>query len=298
MTMTEQQPSTRTIIHAREPRSSRNLGSAASRIGAHSTLAIYSVIAIVPILLIVMNSFKTTSAIFDNPFALPTADTFSVDGYASVVSGGEFGLYFWNSFLVSVSSLTIVLALASAAGYALSTYTSRAAPVISLLFAAGLMLPIRLGSVSILETMISLGLINTLTALILVYVAMSMPLAVMIMTQFMGQVPKENKEAARIDGAGELRVMWMTLPIVKPGLAAVATVSLLPIWNDLWFPLILAPGESTRTVTLGVQQFVGQYTTDVGAVLSALTLSAIPLVLLFIVFSKQFVSGLTAGSSR
>jgi len=85
---------------------------------------------------------------------------------------------------------------------------------------------------------------------------------------------------------------------VRPGLAAVATVTMLPIWNDLWFPLILAPGKANQTVTLGVQQFVGQFLNDYPALLAALTLGALPLVVLFTIFSRQFIRGLSAGYGK
>ena len=100
---------------------------------------------------------------------------------------------------------------------------------------------------------------DTLSALILVYTAMSIPLGVTLMMTYFRTVPTELKEAARMDGASELRTFSIVLPLVRPGLAAVATVTMLPIWNDLWFPLILAPGKANQTVTLGVQQFVGQF---------------------------------------
>jgi raffinose/stachyose/melibiose transport system permease protein len=119
----------------------------------------------------------------------------------------------------------------------------------------------------------------------------------MLMTYFR-TVPTELKEAARIDGAGELRTFRIALPLVRPGLAAVATVTMLPIWNDLWFPLILAPGRANQTVTLGVQQFVGQFLNDYPALLAALTMGAVPLVLLFILFSRQFIRGVSQGFSK
>jgi raffinose/stachyose/melibiose transport system permease protein len=134
--------------------------------------------------------------------------------------------------------------------------------------------------------------------LILVYVAMGIPLAVFILAQFFRQVPGELKDAARIDGAGEYRVFTLAVPLVKPGLAAVAVFTMLPVWNDLWFPLILAPGESTKTVTLGVQLFLGQFVSDWQAVLAALTLAAIPILILYVIFSKQMLSGITQGGVK
>jgi raffinose/stachyose/melibiose transport system permease protein len=267
-------------------------------VAAHLLLVGYACVALGPILLIVINSLKTDRAIFDSPFSLPSAETFSLSGYERVLSDGNFAINFRNSFLVTALSVLLVLVLSAMAGFALSEYKSRAVPWLLLYFAAGVMLPIRLGTVSILELMVSWRLVNSLTALILVYTAMSLPLAVVLMAQFMRQTPMDLREAARIDGAGELRVFGLMIPLVRPGLAAVATVTMLPIWNDLWFPLILAPSDRTATVTLGIQQFVGQYGTDWGAVLSALTLGAVPVIVLFVLFSRQFVSGLTAGVGK
>jgi raffinose/stachyose/melibiose transport system permease protein len=127
---------------------------------------------------------------------------------------------------------------------------------------------------------------------------MGLPLAVFILTLFFRQVPKELKEAARVDGASEYWVFRMVVPLVRPGLAAIAVFTMLPIWNDLWFPLILTPGESVRTVTLGAQLFLGQFVSDWNAVLAVLTLAMLPMMALYIIFSKQFMRGLTSGAIK
>jgi raffinose/stachyose/melibiose transport system permease protein len=118
------------------------------------------------------------------------------------------------------------------------------------------------------------------------------------MTTYFRSVPRELKDAARIDGAGEFQTLGVVTPMVRPGLGAVAALTMLPIWNDLWFPLILAPGKSTQTVTLGVQQFMGQYDSDWPALLAALALGALPLIALFLIFSKQFIKGLSEGYGK
>jgi raffinose/stachyose/melibiose transport system permease protein len=269
-----------------------------SAVMTHAVLIAYTLVALGPIALIVMNSFKERRAIFSEPFTPPTAETFSLVGYESVLERGDFGTYFLNSFLVTFLSVLLVVLLSSMAAFALTEYRFRLANPLLLLFALGIMIPIRLGTVSILRIMVELRLVNSLTALIIVYTAMGLPLAVVLMSQFMRQTPTELKEAARVDGAGELRVYRMVLPLVRPGLAAVAVVSMLPVWNDLWFPLVLAPSRATTTVTLGVQQFVGQYVTNWNAVLAALTLGSLPLILLFVIFSRQFISGLSAGVGK
>jgi raffinose/stachyose/melibiose transport system permease protein len=106
------------------------------------------------------------------------------------------------------------------------------------------------------------------------------------------------KEAARVDGASEYRIFGLVVPLVRPAVATVAVFVMIPIWNDLWFPLILAPGESTKTVTLGVQQFLGQFVSDWNAVLSSLTLAMIPVLILYIIFSRQLIRGISAGAVR
>lgn len=270
----------------------------AAVIGTHGILLLYTAFALGPIILIVMNSVKSQNAIFSQPLAWPTADTFSLEGYETVFDRGHFATYFTNSTIVTVVSMALIVAFSAMAAFALTEYD---VPFFGLLlgfFALGIMIPIRLGTVSILKLMVSFGLVNSLTALVLVYVAMGLPLGIIIMAQFMRQTPGELKDAARVDGAGELRVFRMILPLVGPGLAATAVVSMLPVWNDLWFPLVLAPSDETATVTLGVTQFVGQFVVDWSAVLSALTIGAIPLIILFVIFSRQFISGLTAGIGK
>jgi raffinose/stachyose/melibiose transport system permease protein len=198
-----------------------------------------------------------------------------------------------------VVSLVLIVLLGAMAAWALSEYGFRGRRVLALFFAIGIMIPIRLGSVAILQFMVALGLVNTLTALILVYTAQGLPLAVMILSEFIRLVPQDLKDAARCDGVGELRIFFQViLPLIRPAIATVAVFTMIPAWNDLWFPLILAPGESTRTVTLGVQQFIGQYVTDWNAVLAALSLAVIPMLVLYALLSRQLIRGLTSGAVK
>jgi len=161
------------------------------------------------------------------------------------------------------------------------------------------MVPIRLGTVAILQMMATSGLVNSLTALILVYTAQGLPLAVFVLSEFMRTVSDDLKNAGRIDGLSEYVVFFrLVLPLVRPAMATVAIFSMIPIWNDLWFPLILAPGESTKTITLGTQVFIGQFVTNWNAVLAALTLSITPVLILYLLFSRQLIRGITAGAVK
>ncbi|HET8902546.1 MAG TPA: carbohydrate ABC transporter permease [Saccharospirillum sp.] len=265
----------------------------------HLALLGYTLIALFPIVLVIINSFKSRAAIFNDPLSLPDTDSFTLIGYTKVLQESDILLYFGNSLLVTVIPLFLVLLFGAMAAWALSEYRFRGSRLLVLFLAMGIMVPIRLGTVSILETMVGLNLVNTHMALILVYTAMGLPLAIFILTEFIGQVPNELKEAARCDGISEIRLFFqIILPLVRPAVATVAVFTMVPMWNDLWFPLILAPGDATKTIQLGVQQFIGQYATDWNSVLAALSLAVLPILVLYVFFSQQLISGLTSGAVK
>ena len=264
----------------------------------HIVLFSYMLIALFPIVLIIINSFKTRKAIFSSPLAFPNPETFSLEGYATVVERSNFARYFGNSLVVTVVSIALVMLIGAMAAYALSEYDFRGNTFMGLYLAIGIMIPIRLGTIGILRLVASLNMVNTLTALILVYTAMGLPLAIFVMTEFMRQVPRELKDAARVDGASEYRIFGLVLPMVRPAMATVAVFVMIPIWNDLWFPLILANSEAKKTVTLGAQQFLGQFVSDWNAVLASLTLAMMPVLILYLIFSRQLIRGLTAGAIK
>ena len=267
-------------------------------VATHALLIAYAVVALFPVFLIILNSFKDRMTIFGAPFALPWGDTFTLDGYATLGSSAHFEWYFLNSLIVTASSLLLILIVGSMAAFALAEYKFRFNLLTSLYLSIGIMVPIRLGTVGILRLMVNLHLVNSLWALILIYTAQGIPLAIFILTAFMRQVPRDLKDAARIDGATEYRIYLLILPLVRPAIGSVLAISMLPIWNDLWFPLILAPGETTKTLILGAQAFLGEFANDYNAVLAALTLAILPPVFLYVIFSRQLIRGITAGAVK
>jgi raffinose/stachyose/melibiose transport system permease protein len=163
----------------------------------------------------------------------------------------------------------------------------------------GMMLPIKIATIRLLEMMKTLGLLNSLWSLFPVYIAMGLPTAVFILTGFIRGLPGELYEAGYMDGANRFKIYWtIVLPLVRPALATVAIYNLVPIWNDLWFPLIFINQESQKTVLLAVTKLQGQYTTDWPKLLAILSLSALPVILLYLTMSKQFIRGLTAGAVK
>jgi raffinose/stachyose/melibiose transport system permease protein len=266
---------------------------------AHVVLVAYTVIALFPVIVIVVNSFKSRNAIFRSPLSLPTPETFDLIGYSTVMAQGDFLLYFQNSLIVTVVSLFLVLLFGAMAAFALSEYSFRGNTLMGLYLALGIMIPIRLGTVAILQLMVASGLVNTLTALILVYTAQGLPLCIFILSEFMKNVSADLKNAGRIDGLSEYTIFFrLVLPLVRPAMATVAVFTMIPIWNDLWFPLILAPAEATKTVTLGAQIFIGQFVTNWNAVLAALSLAVVPVLVLYLIFSRQLIRGITSGAVK
>jgi raffinose/stachyose/melibiose transport system permease protein len=270
----------------------------AERIVPHVILLTYTVIALFPVVLIVINSFKSRAAIFSVPYAPPTPETFDLIGYTTVFARASFGQYFLNSFIVTGAALFFILLTGAMAAFALAEYPFRGNALLGLYLALGIMIPIRLGTVSLLRLIVGLNLANTLVALILIYIAQGLPLAIFILRQFMLQVPGELKQAARVDGASEYQVFWLVLPLVRPAIGVIGVFTMIPIWNDLWFPLIVAPSDRTATVTLGVQQFLGQFDSDWNAVLAALTLAMVPILVLYVIFSRQLLRGITSGAIK
>jgi raffinose/stachyose/melibiose transport system permease protein len=267
-------------------------------VGKHAVLIGYTFIALFPIVLIVMNSFKARGAIFGAPLAPPSAATFSVIGYDTITKRGEFPTWLSNSVIVTGAVLVLVLVLGSMAAFALARYRFPGSRMLGLYLAIGIMIPIRLGTVSILNLVVGLGLGNTLLALILVYTAAGLPLAVFVLSNFFREVPRELEDAARVDGAGHFRIFGMVVQLARPAIAVVGILTMIPVWNDLWWPLILAPGRSTATLTLGTQQFLGQFVSDFNAVLAALTIAMIPMLVLYVVFNRQFIRGLMGGALK
>jgi raffinose/stachyose/melibiose transport system permease protein len=270
-----------------------------SIVGVHAVLIAYTLLAVLPILLVVMNSFKNRNAIFGAPLSPPSAETFSLIGYAKVLGNAHVFTYFANSMIVTLGSMFLVLLFGAMAAWALTEYKFRGSTALALYLAIGIMVPIRLGSVAIVTMMRKTGLNDTLTALILVYVAQGLPMSIFILSEFIEQIPKDLRDAARCDGVPETRIFFEVIaPLLRPAIATVAVFTIVPIWNDLWFPLILTSSQSTHTITLGVQQFLGQYITDWNSVLAALSLAILPVVVIYVIFSRQLIGGLTAGAVK
>jgi raffinose/stachyose/melibiose transport system permease protein len=267
------------------------------RIFTYFILTVWSLIALFPIWTLLVNSFKIQKDIFADPFGLPKHFTFA--GYVSAWTQGRFDLYFYNTIYVTVVSLALILFLGSLAAYALAKWKSRLTSFLYVFFIAGMMIPIRLGTIDLVRMMKALNLLDTLWSLIPVYVAMGMPIATFVLTAFIQSLPEEMFDAARVDGASTWNIYTsIVLPLMRPALATVAIFNMIKIWNDFWFPLVFIRAQQSRTIALGVSLLFGEYQTDWNKALSVLSLAAVPMLLLYTLLSREFIKGLTAGAIK
>jgi raffinose/stachyose/melibiose transport system permease protein len=252
---------------------------------------------LLPLLLALVSSTKATREIWAKPFALP--EVFSLENYSKVLESGDFFLYFRNSFLITGSSLLLIVMLGAMAGYALGKYSFKWNNLVYVCFLVGLIFPAKLALVPLFVQLRSMGLLDSHIGIVLVYVAGATPTAVFMMTGFFRSLPSDLDNAARIDGASEFQVFWrVMLPLVRPQLSIVGIYTCIPIWNDFLLPLVFLKSDNLKTVPQGLSLFFGEYGIDWGPLFAGLTLSALPIVLLYLLLSEQFIKGMTAGAVK
>jgi raffinose/stachyose/melibiose transport system permease protein len=266
------------------------------RVGS-TALWIYAIVALIPLLLMVANSFRTTSSLYSDPLGAPWP--IKLDSYRKAWTEGHFGEYFTNSLLVTVGAVTLSTTVSTMAAYALARCRSRIFTVLESVFISGLMLPIHLAILPIFYLLDGFGLVDSRLGLTLVYAASGVPFSIFVLTTFFRQLPPELEEAARIDGANSWQMfIRIMVPMVRPAVATVVVFRFVPIWNDFLFPLVLLRSREKYTVPVGLTTFFGEYATDWSSLFAGLVIATVPLIILFLVATKQIVAGLTAGMSK
>lgn len=256
-----------------------------------------TVLVLYPILMMGLSAFKSTPELFRNPFGLP--ENWNLANFIKVWERTNFPLYFRNSLIVTSGAVLLILVLGVMAAYALARYRFRGNELLYLFFLSGLMIPLRLAVIPLFIQLKAMGLINNHLGLICIYGAQGLPSAVFILTGFLRTLPSDLEDAARIDGASELQILLrIMLPLTRPALVIVAIYNLVPVWNDFFFPLVFLQKESLKTLPLGLTVFMGQYSTDWAVLFAGLSLAALPVVVVYIFMSRQFIAGLTAGALK
>lgn len=260
-------------------------------------LFVYAVIVLVPLLDLVLLSFKHLSGIVSRPFSLPRIWHFA--NYATAWKEGNLAIFLMNTAWVAVAAVFGIVFLSSMAAYALARFNFRGNQWVYLFFLAGLALPIQMIAIPLFILMRHIDLLNNLVGLVLVYMASGLAFSVFLLVNFIRNVPKELEEAAFLDGANHFHVYWyVILPLVRPTLGTVGILNFISAWNNFFFPLILLSSPHKMTVAVGVMSFVGQYATQWNLLLPALVIVTLPTILLFVLVAKQFVRNLTAGAIK
>ena len=269
----------------------RRLGSVLT----HSILIASCAFALIPVISAVLASFKTLYDFYDNPLGLPSS--WAWQNYVQVWNQAHIPEYALNSAIVAGGAVPAQALCSCMVAYGLARFRFAGNQLVFWYVLAGLLVPIQLTILPIVLLLKTIGILNTHLGLIVPYAAFGMPFSIFLLTGFMRALPRELEEAARIDGAGELRIFWsIMLPLTRPALATVAILHFVGIWNDLFFPLVSAP--DVPLLQVGVQNLRGVYSTQWGYIFAGVGLSALPLITLYVLLTKQFIRGLSAGAIK
>jgi raffinose/stachyose/melibiose transport system permease protein len=276
------------------PRSRRIRPGAVLRVGGG---AVWLLVVLLPVYWMVISSLRDQAGFLEANQLVPPGHPI-LTNYRLVLSSG-FGRYLLNSALVTVATVVLVLLASLMAGYVIVRSRRRLARGAFTLFLAGLAIPSHAVIIPIYLVIVRLHLYDSLLALILPTAAFGLPVAVLVTTAFMRDIPTELIEASRLDGASEWRVLWsLAAPLSRPAMITVGIYTGIQAWNGFLFPLILTQSTGTRVLPLSLWTFQGEFTIDVPAVLAAVVLSSLPLFAAYLVGRRQLVAGMTAGFGR
>lgn len=267
------------------------------RVAVRVSLVLIAAVFFFPLVWMIASSFKTNHDIFADPFALPRS--FDLGRWVQAWRDGNLGSYVINSAIVSAVSVTGVLVLASMASFAFARFRFRGRSVLMAILGLGLLLPVQSYFIAQSHMFTQLALTDTRWALIIPYTAMGLPLATYLLTAFLSEIPDEMFEAAMLDGAGDVRMLVsITVPLLKPGLAAVGVFTLLSTWNEFLLALLYISDDRLKTIPTGLLAFSSRYVTDYSMLFAALSIITLPLVVIYVVFNRQINDSVAAGSLK
>jgi raffinose/stachyose/melibiose transport system permease protein len=267
------------------------------RIGVPLLALIWLAVTTLPFLFVVVTSLKTQEETFSEPvWALPTHVFF---GNYWAVLHGPYLTYFGNSVLVVGVSVLLIVLLSAMAAYVFARMRFRLNKLLFGLVIAGMIVPLHATLVPIYLLTRTLGLYDTQFALIGPYVALSLPISIFILTEFMRQIPHELEEAAQLDGCGPFKIFWrIFFPLSTPGLATVAIYNGIALWNEFIFAYMLTSTPAHRTLPLAVWDFQGQYSSNIPAMLAVVTMTSLPLIVAYAFGQERLIKGMMAGSLK
>lgn len=260
-------------------------------------LTLLFIFSVAPLLLAWFTAFKTPEQQLTSQFGLPWPMT--LDNFREAWQVGQFDTYFKNSVIIATSNVLIMIVIASLAGYALARFSFPGKQVIMVILLAGLTVPVAAIIIPLYVTMRNFGLLDSYGSVIVASVALASPIFIFIMRAFFKNLPKDLDDAARLDGASEVQIFFQVmLPLAKPGLMTVALLEFLWSWNELLLPLVFLVTDDRRTLPVGMLFYQGRFTVDYGLMCAGVLILSVPITVLFLLFQKDFVNGLTAGALK
>lgn len=265
---------------------------------AFAVCVVVASIVLIPLLVTAVGGLRSSGEVLSEPFSIPKEIHW--ENYGNILApGSPFWPALFNSVLIVIGTIVLLLASASPAAYVLARIRFPGREVIYNVFLFGLLFPLTVAALPLYLTIRQLHLLDSLWAVILPQVAFGLPTTILILRNFFRAIPQELEDAAIIDGATRLGFFLRVLmPLSRPALAVVSVLAAVGSWNNFLLPLLVLSDPSQATLPLAVTQFQGQYATDWASVLAFITLAMIPAVVIYLLAERQIVSGLTAGAVK
>lgn len=269
-----------------------------SNILKHIVLIILVLIVLTPIYYLIVTTFKSGTEAALNPMGLP--ESFDFSGYVQAFKDMQYPRAFKNTFLITVGAVIGIIITSSMCGYVLNRKGKyRITQFVFLLILSGMMFPYQMSIMGLYKLVRGLGLMNTLTGVILIDIAINIPFATFLMKNFISTVPIELEEAAKIDGAGVFRTFTtVTFPLLKPVVATVAILNTLNVWNDFMGPLYFLQTREKDVILQEVYRNIGQFSTDWTSLFPMMVLGVLPLLVFYLFMQRYIISGVMAGSVK
>lgn len=262
-----------------------------------ASLLLIGAVYLYPVILVLLSSIKTKEELAANPFRIPSQVTF--EHFATAFQNMHYFKSALNSLIITGVSVSILVFIASSAAYAIIRRGNKFYTGLYLFFLAGLIVPFQMTMIPLYKLMVSLKFINTYHGIVLVYLALSVPFSIFVLSGFIRGVPKELEEAAKMDGCGIYRTfLLVVLPLMKPAVVTVAILNTFTIWNDFLMPMLFLPSKEMQTLPVQLFSFVGQYFNDWSPIFAGIFLIVYPLIILYAVAQRFIIKGITAGAVK
>jgi ABC-type glycerol-3-phosphate transport system permease component len=255
--------------------------------------SLYTALAGGPVLWLLVMSLRTTSEISADPYALPAPVHW--EKYVAAWTTSSYGTYFWNSAVIVLTAVGLVTVIGAMAAHCLARYRFRGNRLVYFGLFSAIIFPPQLTIISLFQVLVEYNLFNTRTGVAVVYAAIQLPLTFYILEAFFARIPQDYFDAARIDGCSDYGLFWrLTMRIGLPAIATTVILNLIELWNEFLYAVVLLTEDEKRTLPLGIMKFMGDQLQDIGMIATGMTISILPVIVIYVFFSEKLIRGMTA----